>query len=236
MKCAKNLIFTLIELLVVIAIIGILASLLLPALNMARKEAKNAQCVSNLKQIGIAVSMYVFDNENWLPIDSVTTGPDIAGSAAQWKYEICPYLGVKRSEDLYQGDVYSIGIFRCPEWDKTLSMVSFEGGYGWNWRYMGFFEGTVNPPFLRQKLMTTSKPSETILVGDTTDWGDPAKPWIDGRVYDPKMTSVVVPPVGNRHSGGINILWADFHVKWMQQNQLLNGANGLIQYYYRKEK
>ena len=67
--------FTLIELLVVVAIIAILASLLLPALAKAKTSGKKAVCNSNMKQMGIAVLLYVSDNESMFPIYSNANRP-----------------------------------------------------------------------------------------------------------------------------------------------------------------
>ena len=68
--------FTLIELLIVIAVIAILAGMLLPALNQAREKAKAIDCVSRLKQVGLANSLYMSDYKDYYPASGKIKLPD----------------------------------------------------------------------------------------------------------------------------------------------------------------
>src|SRR5512137_1292018 len=84
--------FTLIELLVVIAIIGILAAMVFPVFARARESARKAVCLSNVKNIALAINMYLGDNNDVLPpvehrpevIDYFNTAPGNSDSAADF--------------------------------------------------------------------------------------------------------------------------------------------------------
>ena len=220
----KKVRFTLIELLIVIAIIAILASMLLPALNKAREKVKQTGCINNCKQQGMAAAMYVDANTGYYP-----TASDKNDRSTNWKYELAPYLGIQVKDTT--GASLGDGVFRCPSWlMKEPVAEAWRGGYGWNQVYMGYSDYASTP---RQK-GAGRIPSETILLGDTTDWYS-AGTWELSYIYPSRYPwSSLAPSVGKRHNKGICVTMADGHSEWMTQSELLNGKNGDVNWYYRK--
>src|ERR1700727_1097783 len=96
MRTARRSGFTLIELLVVIVIIAILAAILFPVFAKVREKARQTTCLSNMKQLGLALMQYSEDNDEWLCLSSHVGGyPYYSKPTAngyQWMDEIYPYV------------------------------------------------------------------------------------------------------------------------------------------------
>jgi prepilin-type N-terminal cleavage/methylation domain-containing protein/prepilin-type processing-associated H-X9-DG protein len=121
--------FTLIELLVVIAIIGILASLLLPALGRAKAEANNTVCINNLRQLGIATRLYTEDNNSRLPSAEILPTDPIDPQKPLPR--ICDVLASYVGQAAGTNHTNSVTVFRCPS-DKVGDFAAEGSSYEWN--------------------------------------------------------------------------------------------------------
>jgi prepilin-type N-terminal cleavage/methylation domain-containing protein/prepilin-type processing-associated H-X9-DG protein len=113
--------FTLVELLLVMAIIAILAALLLPVLGRTKESARATACLSNLHQVGIALQIYVSDNNNKMPVmRDVSTDPAVAATNTfpAINQVLAPQLG-------------NTNVLRCPS-DLRHFFELTGSSYAWN--------------------------------------------------------------------------------------------------------
>lgn len=151
--------FTLIELLVVIAIIAILAAILFPVFAQARDKARQMACLSNTKQIALAVYQYAQDYDETLPVYGFN-----AQARGRWQFQILPYI--KNTE------VYTCPNIPANKWVRPNGSAlgtSDRGGYGWSLAIganAAASGGNLNiaPGYTLAQIL---KPADTIVIGDT---------------------------------------------------------------------
>lgn len=151
--------FTLIELLVVIAIIAILAAILFPVFSQAKLSAKRTADLSNLKQLGLGVTMYVGDNEAYPMMSS----PSSQVPRTRWPDAIYAYV---KSEQLFNGPLAPREMFT-----KAFAHAPTVryGGYGFNYQYLGNSRSVTGNTAFPFSISDTAvgAPAETIAIAGT---------------------------------------------------------------------
>ena len=195
--------FTLIELLVVIAIIAILASMLLPALNQARDKAKAINCISNQKQIGTAIRMYMDDYDSYFYCPNVTTTSETAADV-MWS--------VRLKVDKY---IPNYKVVFCP---GTTYQTNHWNSYG------AFFvnSAVAGYPAVSLKLPAFKKAGFSKINMLGCSW-DKDKNFPSFRmIFRNDVTSAGYGRPYLIHSNKCNMLFADGHAASIHKNDLVN--------------
>jgi prepilin-type N-terminal cleavage/methylation domain-containing protein/prepilin-type processing-associated H-X9-DG protein len=205
--------FTLIELLVVIALIAILAAILFPVFAQARDKARQTTCLSNTKQMALAILQYTQDYDETFPRDTLD------GQKTFWMDYVQPYC---KSE----------AIWRCPSRSTTVYPRVNSGrandftAYGINWFFLGtqYYNTAITVDKVTYTSVSTcplasvSAPAQSIMAAETSYYnGNLSQDGVIYAVYPPGITWAWALPYGDlahRHSEGGNIAYCDGHAQW----------------------
>ena len=205
----------------VIAIIAILASLILPAVKGARDKALSIGCVGNLKQIGIAMTMYADSHEARLP-------PSHTSGIYSWRALIAPY--VDKTTDVFNCPAASEHRYEGPEAGEMVSgETMLDGGYGIN--IVHWASGLPTPISAHPSygggapLGNIKNPSNAILVADGTTHAE--RPFIRYDDNNPgfQYATACIDDGVIRHSGKANYLFADNHTSRLSATSIPCTAN-----------
>ena len=220
--------FTLIELLVVIAIIAILAAILFPVFSQAREAARATACMTNMRQLGLAVNMYVQDFDERLFFRSASnpaqTRANVAtsGNALRWWNLIMPY-------------VKNGNVFRCNSDPSPTASPDVNGNATIIRSYI------ANTAAEDLVLAQISNVVDTIVV--TEKWGILSNgtvntsSWMgafDGEMSPDPLRPGSMTGISNWHHGGTNCAFFDGHAHWERPEQIWNSRDlsGCTLYHY----
>lgn len=215
--------FTLIELLVVVAIIAVLVAMLLPALSKAREKARQVGCLSNMKQLGLAVIHYAADYDDYLP-----PWRDQTGRGMDWNLAYCPYVGVAKTDtrrNQLTDNRISLGFdpfLACPSATPEIGATIGVHYEIWKGPFTWY---DPNSAYQSGKLAKLGRLSgECLLMTDTTSGGRLLSPGYSTwrLAWDASGNGVADSCLGTlfnegdliRHSGGADYLFADGHAAW----------------------